>query len=251
MGLTLDGLMSSRAAIALVVCGSVVSTLPPPVVAQDPGWLVRSVHMEADLNSEDGVADVVVRYEVGAVEGDVLPASQPLHLELLGFGDATVDRFTTRSGDSVELWPTHGTHRAASVWVSTTALDPDIGFVELSYRVDAAVVEQDGRLRARIPVLTGPPGAPGADGRFTARLRLPEGWTVSEGFPSGLRRDDDGSWSVGLQVTPSMVGFRGRTDGTWRLSVPLVVDLMTVLVLLVFSAVGWRHLSGVARRARA
>ncbi len=251
MGLTLDGFVWSRAAMAVVVCGVVVSLVPPPVVAQDPGWLVRSVHMDADLSSADGVADVVVRFELRAIGGDALPASQPLHFELLGFGDATVDRFATLSGDSVELWPTYGTHRAASVWVSRTSLDPDIGVMELSYRVDAAVVEDGGGLRARIPVLTGPPAAAGADGGFTARLRLPEGWIVSEGFPSGLRRDDDGAWSVGLQVTPSMVGFRGRSDGAWRPSVPLVIDLMTVLFLLGFSAVGWHHLSGVARRARA
>ena len=130
-------------------------------------------------------------------------------------------------------------------------MDAGVGVVELSYRVDAAVVDEAGHLSARIPVLTGPPAVAGADGSFTARLRLPEGWIVSEGFPSGLRLDGDGSWSVGLQVTPSMVGFRGRSDGTWRPSVPLVVDLLTVLILLGFSAVGWRHLSGVARRARA
>ena len=126
-----------------------------------------------------------------------------------------------------------------------------VGVVELSYRVDGAVVDEGGRLRAWIPVLTGPPAAAGAEGGFTARLRLPEGWMVSEGFPSGLRPDDDGSWSVGLQVAPSMVGFRGRSDGRWRPSLPLMVDLLTVLVLCGFSTVGWRHLSGVARRARA
>lgn len=252
MGLKLEELMTSRAwAIGTVVCGIVVSTLTTPLLAQDRGWLVRSVHMDVDLSSGDGAADVTMRYELDALQGDTLSVRQPLHVEMLGFGDATVDRFSTPTGGSVELWPTQGAHRAASLPVSRSRVDSEVRVVELSYRVDEAVIEEGGGLRARIPVLTGPPAAEGTQGAFTARLRLPDGWVVTEGFPSGLRQDDDGAWSVGLQVTPSMVGFRGRSDGRWRPSVPLAVDLLTLLVLLGFSAAGWRHLSGVARRARA
>lgn len=243
--------MSPRAAAAgALVCGVIMSMVPPCVVAQDPDWLLRSVHLDADLSAGGGAADVVVRFELSALGDGPLSLSRPLRVEVLTFGDATVDRFVTSSGDSVEFQPTHGTHSAASVRIPESSMVDGVGVVELSYRVDGAVVDEGGRLRARIPVLTGPPAAAGAEGGFTARLRLPEGWMVSEGFPSGLRPDDDGSWSVGLQVAPSMVGFRGRSDGRWRPSLPLVVDLLTVLVLCGFSTVGWRHLSGVARRAR-
>jgi hypothetical protein len=43
-----------------------------------------------------------------------------------------------------------------------------------------------------------------------------------------------------------MVSARGRTDGTWRLGLPLVIDLLTVVILLAFSFVGWRHLARIA-----
>ena len=228
-----------------------ILALPCMVAAQDSDWVVLSVHAEADLSAGDGSANVSIRYAIGTTPTDVVPRDKPMRFELLGFGDATADWFTTTGGDTVELWPTHGAHKAASIYASESLLERNRGEVELSYRVEAAVIEEDGRLRARIPLLSGPTAPMGASGEFTARLVLPEGWTISEGFPSGLRTNDDGTWSVRLQVAPSMIGFRGRSDGAWRPSIPLAVDFVTLIFLVGFSFVGWRHLSDVARRARA
>lgn len=225
--------------------------LPGTLVAQDPDWTVLSVQMNADLSAADGSAEVTMRYVLGPDSGRMLPLTRPVRFELLGFGDATVERVSVSSGRSFELWPTQGSHRAASLFLSEVTAGSTVP-LEVRYRVEAAVHEDGPRLRARIPTLTGPAEPIGEDGvGFTARLILPPEWVASEGFPSGLREDTDGVWSVSLQTSPSMVGFRGRSDGLWRPGVPLAVDLVTLLILLGFSAVGWRHLSGVARRARA
>jgi len=207
--------------------------------------------MDADLSSGDGSAEVTMRYVLGPTSGPILPLAQPVRFELLGFGDATVERLTVSNGRSVELWPTQGSHRAASLFLPVATTGSTVP-LEVRYRVEAAVHEDGAQLRARIPTLTGtaePSGDAGAG--FTARLILPSEWMVSEGFPSGLREDIDGTWAVSLQTSPSMVGFRGRSDGVWRPGVPFAVDLVTLLILLGFSAVGWRHLSGVASRSRA
>lgn len=221
------------------------------VAAQDSDWVVLSVHAEADLSAGDGSANVSIRYSIGTTPAAAVPTDNPMRFELLGFGRATADWLTTTVGDTVALQPTHGAHKAASIYASESLFGRNRDEVELSYRVEAAVVEEDGALRARIPLLSGPTAPMGTSGEFTARLVLPEGWTVSEGFPSGLRMNDDETWSVRLQVAPAMVGFRGRSDGAWRPSIPLAVDFVTLIILVGFSFVGWRHLSDVARSARA
>ena len=191
-----------------------------------------------------------MRYVLAAEDGAALPLDVPIDVELLGFDDAMTDRFAT-DGAEVELWPTTGSHRAAAVYAPADASGATLP-MEFRYRIEQAVVDDGGKLRGRIPVLSGP-SAPtsGERGWFEARLLLPEDWTPSEGFPSGLRVQPDGSYAVALQVVPSLVGFRGRSDGIRRPGLPLLVDLLTLLVLVSFSAFGWRHLSGVARRARA
>ena len=79
---------------------------------------------------------------------------------------------------------------------------------------------------------------------------MPETWRVADGFPSGLRRDADGTLRASLPVAPSMVGFRARSDGTWRPGFPHLVDALTLLVLFGFGLRGWLHLRGVVSGRR-
>ena len=245
------GLSRALALFALTSVSVGTALTPHAGAAQTTGgWAVVSVHFEADLTAADGAAEVRIRYLLAAEAGGALPLDVPIAVDLLGFDDATTDRFTA-DGIGVELWPTTGSHRAAAVHAPTAASGSVLP-MEFRYRIERAVVDDGGRLRGRIPVLSGPspPTSEGGDA-FEARLLLPETWVPSEGFPSGLRVQPDGTYAVTLQAVPSVVGFRGRSDGIRRPGLPLLMDLLTVLLLISFSAFGWRHLRGVARRARA
>lgn len=243
--------LSRPLALFVVTSVSVGTALTPHVGAAQgtSSWAVVSARFEADLTAADGAADVTMRYVFATEAGGTLPLDVPINLELLGFDEATTNRFTA-DGTDVELWPTTGSHRAAAVYAPPAAGGSSLS-MELRYRIERAVVDDGGKLRGRIPVLSGP-SAPtaGGDDAFEARLILPEHWAPSEGFPSGLRVQSDGSYTVTLQVVPSVVGFRGRSDGVRRPGLPLLVDLLTLVILVSFSAFGWRHLRGVARRAR-
>lgn len=179
-----------------------------------------------------------------------------------------------RPGERVVLWPTVGSHRVA-VLEPPFDVEAETLTMTVAYRVQDVIeglgegaagptTAADGRdapagrgggggdlvgmIHARIPVLTGPPVRAESGGEvFQARLTVPESWSVSEGFPSGLRAVDDGVWAVSLTVAPSVVGFRAGTDGRWRPGLPLLVDVLTVLILASFIGAGWRHLQSIAR----
>lgn len=230
----------------LLVPGAGAAQAPTAVRA----WQVVSARMVADLTAADGGADVIMHYVVRAADGGPLPLSTPIEIDVLGFGDADVPRVTVWGTTPVDLWETVGTHRAAAIEPPASAADEAL-LLELSYRVENAVERDSGALRARIPVVSGPT-APAPDGRFEARVLLPPGWQLREGFPSGLRAAGaEGVWRVTLPVVPAMVGFRGRSDGKVGPGVPLMIDLLTLGLLFGFAFVGWRHLRGVARTARA
>lgn len=169
--------------------------------------------------------------------------------------------------ERVVLWPTVGSHRVAVI-EPPPAGDAETLSLTVSYRVADVIERRKGDtsgviggtagrdagaagpaelVHARIPVLTGPPvrAASGGDA-FDARLTVPAEWAVTEGFPSRLRRVDDGVWAVSLTVAPSVVGFRASTDGRWRPGFPLLVDLLTLVILAVFLVGGWRHLRRMA-----
>lgn len=210
-------------------------------------WSVVSASLEADFREGDGSALVRVRYELaGTPFGAPLPLDEPIAVHLLGFGEATTGDVILESGDRVVLWPTVGSHRAAVVEAPASFAGETLPF-EATYRIDRAVVSDGAVLRARVPILSGPAVLTDVRGPgFQARLLLPADWVLSEGFPSGLRRQDDGAYVVTLPVVPSVVAFRARTDGVWRPGFPFLVDLLTLLVLGSFAGFGWRHLRSMA-----
>lgn len=245
------GLRRLRVLAVAVALGPGAAGAQQPPDGREARWSTRSTAVDVAV-ADDGAGVVVgVRYRLGSADGGTLPVDRPIPFELLGFAGALVERFTVSDGRTVELWPTRGSHRAAALQPPFEVRD-SILELDVSYVVDGAIRHDGGPLTARIPLLVGPPGTT-ADvaGAFEAALTLPLEWVVSEGFPSGLRQDAGGAWRVSLQTPPAMIGFRGRSDGVARPGVPFLVDLVTLVILLAFSFVGWRHLSSVARRARA
>jgi hypothetical protein len=201
------------------------------------GQTVRSARVVADLTRGDGSAVVDLEYVLHGV-----PPSGGVHVSLLDFGQAAARDVRVEPGAmSVEVPLVHGVARGGELPVDRIAED---GVVRVRYRIPDAVREEEGELRGHIPVLTvdGPPEETSPD-LFQAELRVPAGWTVSEGFPTALSAGGEGGvYRVALPVVPSVVSFRARADGAWRPGLPLLLDLTGVGVLLAFAVAGWRHL---------
>jgi hypothetical protein len=201
---------------------------------------VRSAHLFADLRPDDGGAEVRIDY-VLETQGIA-----PLRFELLGFGDARAEGFwlgERETGTPIRLEAEGGSMRATDFSLNVGA-GPTFEFTA-RYWIEAAVERDGERVKVHIPVLAvALPPAEGANEVFRAELLLPEEWSVSESFPTGLSLDDDGAYSVELAVLPSVVSMRGSADGRWRPGLPLAVDFTAGLILLVFAFFGWRHLKG-------
>ena len=239
MGLTR---VSAAVAVAALSAGAVAAA------AQET---VRSVRLLADLTAGDGSADVRVEYEL-----DLGAAATSVPFEILGFGGATAERFELDDPRrSVSLVPVSGSRREAAVLVSADAPGGGVRVVA-RYRVEAAVAMDGAALRGHVPVLTVDwPPAQALPGLFGAELRVPAAWELSEGFPTGLAeavRGGEGArtYVVDLAVAPSVVSFRGRTDGARRPGMPLTLDVLAALLIAGFGLVGWRHLRSVANGAR-
>ncbi|NNF14085.1 MAG: hypothetical protein HKN72_12715 [Gemmatimonadetes bacterium] len=243
---------SARPAISLLLVTAAACFATAPVVsAQTPeaaAWVTVHQQVDVEMGAGNGSADVGIRFELATQEpGAALPLDVPVTFEMLGFGDAIADEMSVRGGERVVLWPTVGSHRVASLRLGEADVDAGVASLVVSYRV-ADVLESPGQVvHARVPLLTGPPvrAETGGDA-FQASISVPDDWVVTEGFPSGLRPAGSGGHVVSLSVVPSIVGFRARTDGTWRPGFPLLVDLLTVLILVTFAAFGWRHLRSIA-----
>jgi hypothetical protein len=222
----------------LLAAAFALSVLAGQVRAQDQ---VRSAKLVADFSGQEGTAEVQIEYRLSLEgPGDIM-------VELLGFADANVSEFRV---DGIEqpttLIQVSGSRVGASVPVT-----PDASGIEhvlaLRYQVNDAVETTEDALRARIPVLSvSLPPVDGSSDVFRAEIRIPDTWAVSEGFPTGLRRSEDGSYTVSLPVVPALVSIRARSDGAWRPGLPLALDLVAVIFLIGFSYRGWRHLSEVA-----
>jgi hypothetical protein len=226
----------------LVVAGAMVA-VPVLAIQLSAQTTVQSARLYADLSPDDGGAEVRIEYVLD-VQG-----TPELQFELLGFGSASADGFwlgEERTGTRIELDPQTGSMRAATFTLTLANTSEPYRLVAQYWIAEA--VQLDGEdVLLRVPVLSiALPPADGVPDLFRAELRLPPDWSVTEGFPTGLEVNDEGVYTVSLPVVPSMVSARGRTDGTWRPGLPLLIDVLTVLVLLAFSFVGWRHLSRVA-----
>lgn len=259
------GLSRSGALALLLVAGA----HPAAASAQQNDWVFGSQGVTVDVSAADGSATVGARIYL-VPEDPTRPADPEasLTIELLVFGDVTISDLRRANGDRVLMWPASGRRFMATVGPPYTR-EGSTPYVDVSYTVEAAVSGDGTARRVRVPMISGPVRASGeedegpAGSGFTAMVRVPNGWRVTESFPTGLSRGggvrDDGTGNaegegvrrVQLPVTPAMIAFRARTDGRWRPGVPFVIDALTVILLLGFAAFGWRHLQGVVSGRRA
>lgn len=204
---------------------------------------VRSVHLVADLTGGDGAARVRMEVTVaGAAPGTSVRATA------LEFAGARVRDVRLRhEGGPLPLERPRPLADRVRLPVTPTR-EGEGGEVVAAYTVPRAVTDDGARARVHIPVLAVdlPPEA-ASPGLFHAELRLPPGWRVAEGFPTGLRPTDTPDvWAVELAVVPAVLSLRARTDGRWRPGLPALLDVAAVLVVVAFSVVGLRHLRASA-----
>lgn len=226
-----------------LLCGLVYDVFGATLVAQQAAeWSLVSTRMAADLTADDGSAVIRMDY---FLEGGRPGASIPV--QMLGFDAATTDEMNVDGRGPIVLWPASGSLRVATVLAPATATSEGFS-LSLEYRIERAVEADDGALSARLPVVVVrlPASEDGVDDRFQASILLPPSWTVTESFPSGLRPGDGAEQEVSLAVVPSVLRFRGRTDGKWRPGFPFLVDLFTGAFLFGFGVLGWRHLRSLA-----
>jgi len=237
------GLRRQRVTVTTLLVPCAVLLTAVPLAAQTT---VRSTRLSVDLSAEDGTADVRVEY-VLSLEG-----SETLRFELLGFGDATSGAFRLGAGPDgtpIPLEPRSGSLRAAELTPALPAAGSALRLVA-RYQVANAVERHGADVRVHVPVLRlAVPPEDGVPDLFSAELRLPGGWVVSESFPTGLRAAADGRHAVQLAVVPSVVSVRARSDGTWRPGLSLVLDLLAGLAVIAVGVRGWRHLRRVAGAA--
>jgi hypothetical protein len=201
--------------------------------------VVESAHLSAEFSAQDRTALVRIEYRLS------LEAPIDVDVQVLGFADATVSEFEIDGiGGATELVTLSGSRRSATIPASSL-LTADV--VRLTYLVRNAVEDDEGALHARIPVLSvSLPPTEAVSDLFSAELSVPPDWAVSEGFPTGLRRLEDGTYGTTLAVVPALVSVRARADGVWRPGLPLGLDLLAMVVLLAFGYQGWIHLRKVA-----
>jgi len=197
---------------------------------------VHAATFHADLRGSE--ARVRLVYELrGVVAGTVVGVS------LLDFGGAAaVDLRAGDAGAGLSLPEIRGAARGGAL-----AVDPGPGGttrVELSYAVPLPD-GGDGSVVVHLPVATldlQPERA--RPDLFRAELVVPEGWSVTEGFPTAMYPAAGvGRLQASLQVVPSVVTVRARTDGRSRAGLLLVLDLAALVGLVGFSVAGWRHLA--------
>jgi hypothetical protein len=214
--------------------------------------VVRAARFTVDVAPSD--VSVRAEYEL-ALEGD----AGFVEVELLEREGATDIEVLGPGGRPLDLRTASGTRRTGTVDLASAAVDGTAagggaaggsaagGTASLTFHYDVrgAVRLEGGAFLVRVPALSVslPPAADAGD-VFSATVRVPEGWTVSDGFPSGLRDDGLGGYATTLPVVPSMVSVRGRSDGTWRPSVNLLVEILAGAFLLGFALLGLRHLGG-------
>lgn len=208
---------------------------------------MRSARLTTEISAGGTDAEVRIEYTVARGRQD----ADPVRVELLGFGPAAVDSVGVEAdGRAIRLAPEAGSMRAGTFTLPPARTDAEEVRVSLAYRVAGAVERSGPDVRVRVPVLVlDLPPAPGGGPVFHGSVRLPDTWSVSGAFPTGLASDGEGSWEVDLPVVPALVSLRGRSDGAWRPGLPQALDALALVLLLGFGLVGWRHLRELAGSA--
>lgn len=116
--------------------------------------------------------------------------------------------------------------------------------LRIAYRVDGGW-EGGRRIVVPVPAPTWVPEDP-HPGTFRARVRVPEGLTVTESFPTSVVARPDGAeggtYEVALQGMPSMLVLRVAQGEAPALTLEGVLDVLVVMVLVLMGLAGLRYL---------
>lgn len=197
------------------------------------------MHLVADLTGGDGEAHVRIEYVLTGTSAEAAVGATALEFAGARMQDVRVER----DGPPLRVERPRPLAGLVRLPVSSRSGSNE-SVVATWYDVSGAVVERGALVRGHIPVLSvdlPPEGA--SPGLFRAQVRLPPGWVLTEGFPTGLAATDTpGVYAADLAVVPAVLSFRARSDGRWRPGLPALLDAAAVMLVAAFSVVGWRHL---------
>jgi hypothetical protein len=117
--------------------------------------------------------------------------------------------------------------------------------LELRYRVDGSLRRRGSDLEVAVPLLlvSGKPSGSRED-LFTLRVELPPELEVYEFFPtvprSIVRDGENVAHLLTLQAIPAVVRWRGRMGETRLVTFQTTVDLVTIALLVLLSAVTYK-----------
>ena len=221
-----------RAAVSVV---AVLVAVALPGEGRGQGT-VHATSLQVRIQDDGAVAAIQLRHAIrGVAPGDTVT------LSLLDFPGGVAEEVQA-DGRAVDFTVTQGAARRATVALG--ALGEGEAGVTLVYAVRLPVGGRGGSrvIHLPLPTVDLPPEAARA-GLFKASVEVPEGWKVTEGFPTGLKTGTDPRvLGVELQVVPSVVTLRARTDGRGGVGLPLVLDAIALAGLALFSLLGWRFL---------
>ncbi len=226
----------------------------------------------AGVASETGV-DVVARYQLllpdsaseVALRGVAFFGVRPLELSATLDGEAADVELGPRELDGGEAWDSTGfagvvrfAPRSRGAAGSTSRGDggeppahapragaPDTATLVLRYRAEGAIRRRGSDLEVAVPLLlvAGRPSDSRED-LFDLRVELPGELRVYEFFPTVPRtvaRDgESAAHALTLQAIPAVVRWRGRMGEARLFTYQTTVDIVTVALLVLLSAVTYR-----------
>lgn len=221
-----------------------------PALAQDAPTL-EAARLAVDLTDDGSGPTVDATYAVTAAAG-----TDTISVRMMAFEGAHARAVeATVDGRPAELTPGEVRARGTVFLLEVPRSVPRDGPVDirLRYRVDRPVAAGDGRFDMVVPLAlpdAPPTGAP--EDFFTADVRLPAGYAVTETFPTvprDVETDADGTrHRIALQVAPAMLRWRGRIGGRPVVTFGRAVDLGTAGVVLLLAVLGYSALRRTARR---
>jgi hypothetical protein len=262
--------MSFLAGLALLLALQPGAAADPEIAHVDV--TLSAARMEAGV---DGGVDVVARYQLllpdgassVALRGVAFFGARPAALraslngapvevelgprELGGAWDSTgvsgvVHFAPTARAEGVERdGDGDGGGSGAALGLSSRSGEAGTAMLELRYRVDGSLRRRGSDLEVAVPLLlvSGKPSG-SREALFTLRVELPPELEVYEFFPtvprSIVRDGENVAHLLTLQAIPAVVRWRGRMGETRLVTFQTTVDLVTIALLVLLSAVTYK-----------
>jgi len=228
--------------------------VPPPILPLVVGLLtpvpalaqaLASARMDVHVREEAGVA-VRLTSRLTLVDG---VASVPLSLVLPEGVDVVGLEARVDGAPAAVRWASGGRVRRGEVALGGRGSEATL---ELRYEVAGGEHRRDREASVTVPLpaVTWPP-AEARPGTFSARVRLPPGLVLREGFPTSWERvssDTTGDvYAVELPVLPAFLRIGAGAPGVNRLTLPGVLGGVALALLALMAFPAFRHLAKAAR----